>query len=109
MDGGEEEETDIHLLLDECLELALDFLAADGLGGYLGAAVFSPEGKTDDRSWKRVLILCLLEPSEVQGLLDFARDIFQSRFRAALVKEVALGVKHDHGVFREYLWVVRDL
>ena len=89
--------------------MVLDLLAADGLGGYLEAVVLVPEGKADDCLGKSVLTLDLLEPREVQGFPNLGRDFFRHQFYPALIEEVTLGVKHHHGVLREYLRVVRDL
>ena len=107
MQGREKEEADIHLLLNECLEVILDLLATDDLAGYLGAVVPGPEREADDCSWKGVLILHLLEPREVQGPPNLGWDIFQHQLHP--VEEIALGVKHDHGVPREHLRIVCDL
>ena len=71
--------------------------------------VLGSEGEADDRPWRRVLTLDLLEPFEVQRFPDLDWDIFQRNSRLSLVKEVTLWVKHDHGVFGEHLRVVRDL
>ena len=89
--------------------MALDLLAADGLGSNLGAVTFGPERKANDRPWKSVLSFNSLEPREVQGFPYLGWDFFQRHFRPALVEEVALRVKHDHGVFGEYLRIVCDL
>ena len=109
LQGREEEETNIHLLLSERLEVVLDLLATDGLGGELGAVAFTPERKADDRSWESALTLIPPEPGNVQGIYDLGRDILQRDFRLAFIEEISLGVDHDHSILRNDLWIVRDL